>query len=146
MNRRDLISTAGVASAAVFAGVMAARAEDKPHAENAHNHPAKYGALSASASKCVLDGENNVRHCLGMIAMNDTSMALCLKQTYETIATCRALESLAALNSSFTPTMAKVVEQVCEACKKECDKFLQYEECKAMAESCKACADACRKA
>ena len=93
----------------------------------------------------MLDGENNVRHCLAMVAMNDTSMAECLKLTNETIAACRALESLSAVNSQFTPALAKIVDQICIACKKECDKFLQYEECKAMSKSCQKCADECRK-
>ena len=149
MNRRDLISTAGAASAALLAGAMTARAEDEhahhAGADHAHHHPAKYKALTDAAAKCALDGENNMRHCLEMVAMNDTSMAQCLKLTHDTIAACRALESLSAVNSPFTPAIAKVVEQICSACKKECDKFLQYEECKAMADACKTCAEECRK-
>lgn len=145
MNRRDLISSAGVVSTAFLAGAMQAHAESKGHAGHEHHHPAKFKSLSESASKCALDGENNVRHCLEMVAMNDTSMAECLKLTYQTIAACRALETLAAVNSTYTPALAKIVEQVCTACKKECDKFLQYEECKAMSEACQNCADECRK-
>ena len=145
MNRRDLMSTAGAASATLLATAMMAHAEEKNASEHAHHHPAKYKALSETAAKCVLDGENNVRHCIAMVAMKDTSMAECLKLTFDTIAACRALESLAATNSPFTGPMAKVVDEVCMACKKECDKFLQYEECRAMSESCNACAVECRK-
>ena len=145
MNRRDLMSTAGAASATLLATAMMARAEEKNASEHAHHHPAKYKALSETAAKCVLDGENNVRHCIAMVAMKDTSMAECLKLTFDTIAACRALESLAAVNSPYTGAIAKVVDEVCMACKKECDKFLQYEECRAMSESCNACAVECRK-
>ena len=145
MNRRDLISTAGAASATLLATTMMARAEEKASADHDHHHPAKYKALSETAAKCVLDGENNMRHCLAMVAMKDTSMAECLKLTYDTIAACRALESLAAVNSPYTGAIAKVVDQVCTACKKECDKFSQYEECRAMSEACSACATECRK-
>ena len=147
MNRRDLISTASLASATLLAKAIAARAEDEhSHHEgsaHSHHHPAKYKALTEAAAKCVLDGENNMRHCLEMVAMNDTSMAQCLKLTHETIAACRGLESLAAVNSSFTQATAKIVDQICSACKKECDKFLQYEECRAMAEACRKCAEEC---
>ncbi len=152
MNRRDLISTAGAASATLLATAVVARAEDKASGDHdhqvaghEHHHPAKYKALSETAAKCVLDGENNMRHCLAMVAMKDTSMAECLKLTYDTIAACRALEALAAVNSPYTGAIAKVVDQVCTACKKECDKFPQYEECRAMSEACNACAAECRK-
>ena len=54
MNRRDLISTAGVASAAMLAGAMAARAEDEhahhAGADHAHHHPAKYKSLTEAAA------------------------------------------------------------------------------------------------
>ncbi len=154
MERRDFITTIGAASAALFGMMQSARAEDKAGsgheghhaAAQEHVHPAKYKALTDAAAKCVVDGENNLRHCFEMVAMKDTTMAECIKLTHDTIAACRALESLAAVNSPFTPAMAKVVEQVCSACKKECDKFLQFAECKAMAESCDACSEQCRKA
>ena len=72
--------------------------------------------------------------------MNNASMADCTKLTYETIAACKALESLSAINSSFTPAMAKIVASICEACKKECDKFPLYVECRDMSTACKTCA------
>jgi Cys-rich four helix bundle protein (predicted Tat secretion target) len=101
--------------------------------------------VSDASGKCVLDGNNCLRHCFGMLSMNDTSMAECTKASYDVIAACGALESLAAVNSPHTPAFAKVVAEICLACKKECDKFPQYAECVAMGESCKACADECKK-
>ena len=73
--------------------------------------------------------------------MNDTSMAECTKASFDVIAACGALETLPSVNSTYTPALAKVVEEVCLACKKECDKFPQYSECVDMGASCKACAE-----
>ena len=143
MERREFMTTLGAAAAVLSA--MPALAEDaKPGMQ--HMHPPKYKALSDAAGKCVLDGDNCLRHCFGMLSMNDTSMAGCTTASFDTIAACRALESLAAVNSSAVPALAKVVENICLACKKECDKFPQYTECKECGDACKACADECHKA
>lgn len=152
MQRRDFITAAGSLSAVLFSWSKGALAEESVpphhagHAASDHHHPAQFQALSEAAAKCVLDGENNLRHCYEMVAMKDTSMAQCIKLTHDTIAACRALEALAAVNSPFTQALAKVVDQICSACKKECDKFLQFAECKAMADSCEKCANECKKA
>lgn len=142
MERREFM-TSLCASAAVLSAVPAIAEEAAPGVH--HMHPPKFKALSESASKCVLEGDNCLRHCFGMLSMNDASMADCTKASYDLIAACRALESLAAVNSSFTPAFAKTVADVCMACKKECDKFPQYSECKACGDACKACADECHK-
>lgn len=80
-----------------------------------------------------------------MLSMDDTSMADCTKASYDVIAACGALEVLASTNSPHAPAFAKAVAEVCEACKKECDKFPQYSECVAMGASCKTCAEECHK-
>ncbi len=141
MQRRDFITTLGAVAAAT--SVSAAHAEDKKPAQ--HHHPAKYKALSDAAAKCVLEGNNCLRHCFGMLSMDDSSMAECTKATFDTIAACGALESLSSVNSGFTPAMAKTVAAICEACKKECDKFPDVAECNAMGASCKVCAEECHK-
>ena len=142
MERREFIATLGAATA-----VLAAQpAFAQESAAVKHMHPPKYKALSDAAGKCVLDGDNCLRHCFGMLSMNDASMAACTTASFDTIAACRALATLAAVNSSAVPALAKVVETICLACKKECDKFPQYSECVAMGESCKACAEECKKA
>lgn len=141
MERRDFIATLGAVAAA--ASVSPALAEEKT--KPAHHHPAKYRALSDAAAKCVAEGNNCLRHCFGMLSMSDSSMAECTKVTFDTIAACAALESLASVNSNFTPAMAKTVADICVACKKECDNFPDVAECNAMGAACKACADECRK-
>jgi Cys-rich four helix bundle protein (predicted Tat secretion target) len=80
-----------------------------------------------------------------MLSMGDSSMADCTTATYDTIAACAALNSLASVNSSFTPAMAKTAAAICEACKKECDKFPDVAECNAMGAACKTCAEECHK-
>ena len=58
-----------------------------------------------------------------MLAMKDTSMAGCTNSSYQMIAACGALQTLAAVNSPHVPAFAKVVAQMCEDCQKECEKF-----------------------
>jgi Cys-rich four helix bundle protein (predicted Tat secretion target) len=141
MERREFMTTLG-AAAAVLSATSAFAEEGKPvH----HMHPAKYKALSDAAGKCVIEGDNCLRHCFGMLTMNDTSMAACTTTSFDVIAGCRALATLASVNSAATPAMAKVVEELCVACKKECDKFPQYQECVDMGASCKTCAEECKK-
>jgi Cys-rich four helix bundle protein (predicted Tat secretion target) len=146
MERREFVTALAAAAAAVSAAPAFAEEKGKsanPHAE--HMHPAKFKALMESSAKCVSTGNECMRHCFGMLTMQDSSMADCTKATYDLIAACSALESLAAVNSPFTPAFAKTVADVCMACKKECDKFPQYVECKSCGEACQACADECRK-
>jgi Cys-rich four helix bundle protein (predicted Tat secretion target) len=142
MERREFMGAVAAAAAAVAAS--SARAEDMP-AGHAHHHAAKYAAVAASAAKCVTTGNDCLRHCYEMLSMKDTSMADCTRSTADLIAACGALASLAALNSPFTPAIAKTVAEVCLACKKECDKFPQQAECKACGEACAACAEECKK-
>ena len=142
MERREFIAAMGAAAAA--ASVSSAFAEEGAGA-HVHHHPPMYKALSEAAGKCVVDGDSCLRHCFGMLSMNDTSMADCTKASFDVIAGCRALETLASVNSPHTAALAKAVEQMCAACKKECDKFPQYSECVAMGASCKTCGEECRK-
>ena len=141
MERREFMTTLGAAAAVLSA--MPALAETATGVQ--HMHPPKYKALSDAAGKCVLEGDNCLRHCFGMLSMNDASMAACTTSSFDLIAACRALSTLAAVNSSAVPALAKVVENICLACKKECDKFPQYAECKACGDACKACAEECKK-
>ena len=49
------------------------------------------------------------------------------------------------MNSEHTGHFAKVVEMICNDCKKECDKFPKITECKTCGDACKACAEECHK-
>ncbi len=139
MERREFMAAVG--AVAVAASASSAFAEGLVH----NMHPPKYKGVSDAAAKCAADGDNCLRHCFGMLSMNDTSMAACTTASFEVIAGCKALATLASVNSAQTPAMAKVVEAMCLACKKECDKFPQYSECVDMGKSCETCAAECKK-
>ena len=88
-------------------------------------HPPKYKALEEAAAHCVATGNDCLRHCLGMYAMKDTSMAGCADSAFQLVSACSALATLAAVNSEHTGHLAKVVAMVCRDCQKECEKFPQ---------------------
>ena len=48
-------------------------------------HPPKYKALEDSASKCVVTGNDCLRHCYGMFSMKDTSMAACANAAFHIV-------------------------------------------------------------
>ena len=141
MDRR--IFVAAVASAAAIGAVSQAVAQG---AGAQSMHPPKFKTLEESSSRCVATGNDCLRHCLGMVAMKDTSMAGCADAAYQLVAACGALQTLAAVNSAQLPAFAKAVGAICTACKSECDKFPDVAECKACAAACQTCADECRKA
>lgn len=144
MQRREFIAAVGTAAAAAAAAAPQAFAQmgAEPMGDM---HPPKYKALEETSAHCVATGNDCLRHCFGMLAMKDTSMAACTNASFQLVAACAALQSLAAVNSPHTGHFAKVVEMICTDCQKECDKFPQYAECKACGKSCKACADECKK-
>jgi Cys-rich four helix bundle protein (predicted Tat secretion target) len=145
MERREFVTAFGAAMAA--ASIAPAFAEEKAGGEHAGHmmHMAKYKAVADTSAKCVSTGNDCLRHCYDMLSMKDASMADCTRATADLIAACGALATLASLNSSFTPAFAKTVADVCMDCKKECDKFPQYIECKNCGAACQACADECKK-
>ena len=142
MERREFIATAGTAVAVASGVGLLAQTSSKAE----EMHAPKYKALEESAASCVATGEDCLRHCLAMVSMKDTSMAACTLSVIELATVCRALQTLASVNSTFTPAFAKNVGAVCDACGKECQKFYnKYAECKVCADACKKCSDDCRK-
>jgi Cys-rich four helix bundle protein (predicted Tat secretion target) len=141
MERREFIGAVG--AAAIAFGATKAISQT---AGARDMHPPKFKAIEESTAKCISTGEDCLRHCLGMLAMGDTSMAACTQSITELLAACRALQTLASVNSKFTPDFAKSTAEVCSACETECRKFYdKYAECKACADACKQCAEDCRK-
>src|ERR1700757_2586215 len=143
MDRREFIAAAGTAAA--IASASQAFAQGMMGAETEEMHAPKYKALEKTSIECVATGNDCLRHCLGMYKMKDTSMAECADAAYQLVAGCDALAALAAVNSEHTGHFAKVVEMLCNDCKKECDKFSKIAVCKACGDACKACAEECRK-
>jgi len=139
MKRRELIAAMGGAALVGVAAKSDAQASVEMHAP-------KYQALEETAAKCVSTGEDCLRHCLAMMSMKDTTMAACADLTVQLVAACRALQTLAAVNSKFTPAFAKDAMAVCADCEAECRKFYdKHTACKACGDACKNCAAECKK-
>ncbi len=111
----------------------------------AHEHPPQFAALKESSARCVSTGNDCLRHCFGMLAMNDTRMVACTRSVYDLVHACVALETLAAVNSPHTRVLAKAVGEICTACETECAKFPDIAECRACRSACQTCAAECRK-
>jgi Cys-rich four helix bundle protein (predicted Tat secretion target) len=139
MDRREFIAVAGASAAGGL--VSQALAAEEPMM-----HGPKYKALEQAAADCVATGNDCLRHCLGMYAMKDTSMAGCADAAYQVVAACAALQALAAVNSAHVAAVAKGVEKICKACQAECEKFPKVAECKGCGEACRTCAAECAKA
>jgi Cys-rich four helix bundle protein (predicted Tat secretion target) len=108
-------------------------------------HAAKYKALEDASGHCVGTANDCLRHCIGMLAMNDYTMTGCIDAAYQVVAACGALQALAAVNSQQVPAFAKATAVICTACQKQCEKYPDVAECKACVESCKTCAAECNR-
>ena len=75
-------------------------------------HPAKYKALQDDCGHCVSTANDCLRHCIGMLAMQDDSMNGCIDTAYQVVAACGALQALAAPNSPQVPAFAKATAAV----------------------------------
>lgn len=124
MQRREFIAVVATAAVATATAPQAsARAPAVPMGIEPPLRPGKYTALEAAAGKCIDAAEDCLRRCFGSLATEDTSMAACADTAYQLIAACRALRTMAAVNSSHVPIFAVAVEQACIACGKECDEL-----------------------
>lgn len=147
MQRREFIAVGSAAAVASATQAFATQAfaETAGGAKMEDMHPALYKELEKATIDCVSTGNDCVRHCIGMFAMKDTSMTECADASLQLVAACNALASLAALNSSHVPALAKTVATICEDCKKQCEKFPKIPECVACGKACQKCAEECRK-
>jgi Cys-rich four helix bundle protein (predicted Tat secretion target) len=143
MNKREWMSQSAVLALAAVAGK--ASAQENPHS---HHHMTGSGlnpALIAAASDCAIKGQICLSHCLDLLAGGEKEMLGCGKAVSETIAVCNALQALAIQGARSLKAMAKLAEDTCLACEKECRKHEdKHKECKDCAESCVACAKECK--
>jgi len=141
MNRREVISQLGGLSLAAIA-MNSAAGEHKHHH---HSSSSTYQALIEATGACISTGEICLAHCLMMLANGEPKMASCAQSVNQTIALCRALQSLAAQDSPLTVDLAKVVLEACLQCEKECHKYAdKHQVCKACQEACSECAKQCK--
>jgi Cys-rich four helix bundle protein (predicted Tat secretion target) len=145
MERRDFITTVGMAAVLASSSRAFAQTGDTEMAKSHSMHAAKYKALQDASGHCVGTDNDCIRHCIGMLAMNDYTMTGCIDTAYQVVAACGALQALAAVNSVQVPAFAKATAAICTACQKQCEKYLDIVECKACAESCKTCAAECNR-
>ena len=90
MKRREFIATAGAAAALMSTREISAQGQTNTQ----DMHPPKYAALEAATAKCVANGQDCLRHCLGMLSMKDTSMATCTNSVIQLVAVCHACKRL----------------------------------------------------
>jgi Cys-rich four helix bundle protein (predicted Tat secretion target) len=128
MNRRELLVGAG---AVMVAAAAKAEQKAKPTQSSGPN------ALLDAAIDCQKKAELCLSHCNMMFG--DVAMAACAASVRDTLATSKALATLAAANSKHVKDLAKVCASVCKDCETECRKH------EAKMAPCKDCADACAK-
>lgn len=148
MNRRDFITTTGVAATAAFLTAQA-MADEKPktHDGDHQQHPPIPNfSLIQSAAHCLMVGQMCVQHCMVVLSSGDTSLIECAKSVNDMLNVCHALQQLAIAQSPHLPAMAALAAKVCDACEKECRKHEnKHGACRACADACKACGNECRK-
>jgi len=143
MERREFL--AGLAATAAVAAATQVIGEREARSDSAEMHPARYAALAQTSAHCVVAGDGCLRHCFGMLAMNDSSMAGCIRAAYDMVAVCGALQSLAATNSDHVVALARAAIEACGTCQKQCEKYPDVPECKACAEACANNIQECKK-
>ena len=152
ISRRALI--AGTAAlAASFSAAQAVAAGGGGHAGHAgheghaghHHSGGGRTSLIRAAGECMVEGEICEAHCQAMLATGDTTLASCSAAVRDMMAGCSALTQLAASDSKHLPAMAAVCATILEACKAECKKHPEHEECKACASACDKCIAECNK-
>jgi Cys-rich four helix bundle protein (predicted Tat secretion target) len=148
MNRRDLFEMAGLTAIAA-AGI--ARAADPPMTGHEHHDHAamtgRYAELVVATSHCVKTGEACIAHCLLLLGEGEKEMAACAKTVQDVIASCAALQQMAAGNSPHVTKLAAVVGDICKDCETECRKHeAKHSVCHDCAEACAQCAKECQMA
>lgn len=160
MERRDFVGALGAVAGLVSGAAVRAQAADHDHgrahgqdhghdhgsASGHSDHPAPFAALKEASARCVSTGNDCLGHCFGMLSIKDTTMAACMRATYDLVHACTALETLAAVNSPHTRAMARAVADICAACETECAKFPEIAACRSCREACRTCTAECRKA
>lgn len=132
--------------AAIAAGQFAAMgsacagpgAASQPTKSHAHSGKNRHDTLRAAVADCIAAGEACLAHCIEALGQGDTSLGACAAAVHDMLAICRAMGSLAAVNSSLLPKLATLCVDSCQRCEKECEPHVSHHS------ECKACFDACR--
>ncbi len=142
MERRSFFAAIG---AAVLTSPAAAQQPPAKLAAPAANPRPPYKALADASLLCVSAGEDCLQKAFSQFGAKDVSLLDCARSSSDVVAACGALASLSALGAPFATAFARTVADLCLACKKDCDRFMQIAECAALGAACAACAAECRK-
>lgn len=127
--------------AALSAGSGAQENHDHHHVASG---AAKHQAIIDAAGACVAKGQACLAHCLVLLGAGDKSVGDCAQAVNQMLATCGALQNLAAQASPLVGSMAKVALAACKECQKACRPHAaKHVECKACMESCAECIKQC---
>ena len=140
MNRRELLIGTGALAMAAAVGRAEAQKKAAPDAKSGampHHHDNPYAPLVDAASDCLKRADTCLQHCLTLLAGGDATMAACAMTVRDTLASSRALETLAAAESKHVKAFAKAASDVSKDCEAECRKHQDKHQ------TCKDCAEAC---
>ena len=140
MERRQLIlgGVATVAATAVLDQLNSSLTGSKALAAPALDQ------LQATASKCISAGLQCINLCRKELANGNKSMAECLGTVTDMLASCEALQRLAANESKHLSALAKVCQKVLADCAKSCEPHAKHmKECEACMTACRDCEKAC---
>jgi Cys-rich four helix bundle protein (predicted Tat secretion target) len=144
MKRRSFI--AGIGAAAYGSSALAGQAPAVPAPQPSAIARKPYKTLAETSAKCLEASRDCLRKSFERLSARDPSLADCASLASDVAAACAALEALAAIGAPFALGFARTVADLCLACKKECEKFPQIPECRALADASRVCAEECRKA
>jgi Cys-rich four helix bundle protein (predicted Tat secretion target) len=145
MNRRELLIGSGALAMAAAVGRAEAQKKPAPDAKGdatkgaamPHHHDNPYAALVDAASDCLKRADLCLQHCLTLLGAGDATMAGCAMAVRDTLASSRALQTLAAAGSKHVKSFAKAATEVARDCEAECRKHADKHQ------TCKDCAEAC---
>lgn len=153
MQRRAFFKLSTTAAALGLGGLVASRAAaaDKPHdhkammAAQGAKEP-RYNDLIPPLQDCTKAVGACIAHCQILLAAGDKSMGRCLRTALDCDVTCGAALKAAALNSNYTPALARTAKAAMETCVKACKPHIeQHAECKACHDACLAAMEAVAK-
>jgi len=148
MLRREFLNLSAASmftAALVSAGASADEAGAHDHAAmstggDAPKPPHRYDSVIAPLQACTAAAEACIAHCQILLSTGDKSMGKCLGTALDCDVVCSATLKAAALNSDFTPALAKTSVEAMNACVEACKPHIGHHI------PCKNCYDACNTA
>ena len=80
---------------------------------------------------------HNLQHCLVLLGKGNTSLNECAQAVNQMLAVCEMIGPLAAAESKYLKSVARLCADVCSDCEEACRPHMEHHA------PCKACAEAC---